>query len=72
VNEEFAPPTTMLKTIFSKFPPAFPTLPSEDGQTLTEYAVILVLVAVLAVGSLSAIGVRVEELIGQAAEALGG
>jgi Flp pilus assembly pilin Flp len=44
----------------------------DGGQTLVEYTVILVLVAVLAVTALEAIGLAVTDLINDAAAGFGG
>jgi pilus assembly protein Flp/PilA len=42
----------------------------DDGQTLVEYAFILVLVALLTIGALSAIGGSVSQMLNDAADML--
>jgi Flp pilus assembly pilin Flp len=42
----------------------------DDGQTLVEYAFILILVAILAIAALQAIGGSVADMLNQAAEML--
>jgi Flp pilus assembly pilin Flp len=42
----------------------------EEGQALVEYALILALVSVVAIGTLTAIGTGVDGILGQVAAAL--
>jgi Flp pilus assembly pilin Flp len=46
------------------------SLRRDDGQTLVEYALILILVSILAIGALEAIGGSVAGMLDQAAEML--
>jgi pilus assembly protein Flp/PilA len=43
----------------------------EDGQALVEYALILGLIAVFAIGSLTALGTNVDGVLSQIASAIG-
>lgn len=52
------------------FTPARPRMRGEEGQALVEYALILFLVALVCVGSLSAIGVSVSAAINAMAAGL--
>ncbi len=47
-------------------------LPREDGQGLVEYALILVLVAIVVIGMLTLLGGRVGEIFDEIRTALGG
>ena len=44
----------------------------EEGQGLVEYGLILALIAVLAVGAVTALGGSINDALGNAADALGG
>jgi Flp pilus assembly pilin Flp len=44
----------------------------EEGQALVEYALILALVSVAALGTLQALGVQVDAKLGEVVTALGG
>jgi Flp pilus assembly pilin Flp len=49
-----------------------PALHSEDGQALVEYALILLLIATVAVGVLTTLGLNVSTIIEQMANGLPG
>ena len=43
----------------------------EEGQTLTEYALILVLIAIVAIIAVTALGGQIEAVFGEITDALG-
>ena len=47
-------------------------LPNEEGQGLVEYALILVLIAIVVIASLTVLGPQVENVFCQVFTALGG
>lgn len=47
-------------------------LRSEEGQGLAEYALILVLIAIVAIGALTALGTAITDVLNQIESGLGG
>ena len=45
---------------------------NEEGQTVVEYALILVLISVVSIGIMTAVGTSVGDVFGAANDALGG
>jgi Flp pilus assembly pilin Flp len=54
--------------MFRNYKSLFELVSRDDGQTLVEYAFILILVAVLTIGALEAIGGSVSQMLNDAAD----
>ena len=58
----------MIQTLAARI--QLPTMPAEEGQALVEYALIISLIAVVAIGALTVTGVNVNGILTSIANAL--